>query len=265
MTNIFVINNMEAKVIIKNLKYLGLSDNEARVYVSLTELGESSILNITKKSLIPRTTVKSILDRLVEKWYITVHKYNNVNYYWIESPKTLQSSFENKIELTKNLSYLLEDLYRNTENIPYSKVYDTKTSIQKFIEKTVTTIKKWSTIMTIDSPKCKNYNRYFSQEYYENLLSVKKKRDIFTQTLIPHSEYSHVSHELLQKQIIEIREMPSDINFWISLWIIGETMVLFSSSTTFIVEVKNAIITESFRSLLGYIWENSEQKYQPTR
>jgi len=42
-------------------------------------------------------------------------------------------------------------------------------------------------------------------------------------------------------------------------------MVLFSSSTTFIVEVKNAIITESFRSLLGYIWENSEQKYQPTR
>jgi len=67
--------------------------------------------------------------------------------------------------------------------------------------------------MTIDSPKCKNYNRYFSQEYYENLLSVKKKRDIFTQTLIPHSEYSHVSHELLQKQIIEIREMPSDIKF----------------------------------------------------
>jgi len=249
---------MSKKIIENNLKHLGLSDREVQVYVALTELWESSILHIAKKSELTRTTVKSILDRLADRWYISIHKYSGINHYWIESPETLKAEFENKIELTNNLSHLLNDLYKNNSNMPYSQVYDTKDSIRKFIEKTISNAKKWAHIFTVDSPKCKNYNKYFTKEYFENLLLLKKKKNIFTRTMIPSGQSQYIDEDSIKKQYIEVREMPKSIEFDISIWIIEDTLVLFSSSTSFIVELKNPIISASFQSLVMYIWENSD-------
>ena len=49
------------------LEQFGLSSNEARVYQSALELGETSPFSIAKKTLIPRTTVYAVLTDLALK------------------------------------------------------------------------------------------------------------------------------------------------------------------------------------------------------
>jgi sugar-specific transcriptional regulator TrmB len=51
----------------KKLKELGFNDNETKVYLSITKLGESSSANIAKKADLPRTTTISILEKLHKK------------------------------------------------------------------------------------------------------------------------------------------------------------------------------------------------------
>ena len=49
------------------LKEIVLSDKEAKVYLSVLELGESTVLPISKKSEYKRTYCYDILSDLVEK------------------------------------------------------------------------------------------------------------------------------------------------------------------------------------------------------
>lgn len=252
---------MKQNILEKNLKLLWLSDNEIKVYLSLTWLWESSVINIWKKSWLPRTTVKSILDRLVEEWYITIQKYNNTNNYWIESPEILRKKLEAKIELTDNLNYLLKDFYHSNKDIPFTQVYDTKQSIANFIEKTVISLNKNSIIKVIESPKEKNYNVFFTNEYLEKLLWIKKKNNILTQTLIQYNSFESISKSSLQKQNIIIKELNEKINFEASIWIIEEKTILFSWKIPFIVEINNKVISSSLKSIFDFLWSISELKY----
>jgi hypothetical protein len=123
---------------------------------------------------------------------------------------------------------LLKDLYHSNNDIPFSQVYDTKQSIANFIEKTVLTLKKNCTIKVIESPKEKNYDVFFTSEYFDRLVSIKNKNNILTQTLIQHNSFDIIKKSSLQKQKIVIREMDENINFEASIWIIEDKIILFS-------------------------------------
>lgn len=253
---------MNLNILEKNLKLLWLSDNEIKVYLCLTWLWESNLINISKKCALPRTTVKNILDRLIEAWYVTLQKYNNTSNYWIESAEILKKRFETKIDIADNLNYLLKDFYRSNGDIPSSQIYDTKKSIINFIEKSVLSLKDHSTIKVIESPKEWNYRIFFTNEYFENFLKIKKKKNILTQTLIQHDSFDVINKENLSKQYISIKEMNKKIDFKASIWIIDDKIILFTWKVPFIVEISNKIITNSFKSIFDFLWEISDLKYQ---
>lgn len=112
------------------LKDLGFKNNEAKVYISLTQLGEATAAQVGKKADMPRTTAISVLEKLRNENYLTTNRYKGVTYYWIESPKTIAESLENKIEAAKGLNNLLTNLYRSESSFPYAQIYDTKTGIK---------------------------------------------------------------------------------------------------------------------------------------
>ncbi|WKZ31302.1 MAG: helix-turn-helix domain-containing protein [Candidatus Dojkabacteria bacterium] len=59
------------KAVTDFLGKLGISDTEAQLYVDLLELGPSSIAELTRKSTIPRTTVRENVERLIQKGLVS--------------------------------------------------------------------------------------------------------------------------------------------------------------------------------------------------
>ena len=71
------------------LRKIGLSEKEARIYLVLLELGNIPIQEIAQKVNLSRPTVYRILDDLQEKGLITKEKKKQVRYVAANSPDEL--------------------------------------------------------------------------------------------------------------------------------------------------------------------------------
>ena len=245
-----------------HLRELGFSSSEVRVYIALTQLGESVASHVAKKAGLPRTTAISILQKLRDQKYISTHSYHGTTYYWVESPKMIEKAFLNRAEIAHDLNGLLSDLYRAEADFPHAEVYDTQSSIKSFIEKTLIGLERHSVISTIDTPGAGNYTKIYSEDFGKTLLGLKKRNGIQTRTLIPAGYFESIHPEKLRLQTIEIREMPENVaGFHASVWIIDDALVLFSGAYPFIVVVRHRIISESFRSIYDFLWSISSRRY----
>lgn len=243
-----------------NLAELGFSENEAKVYMALTVLGEAKASEIGKKADLPRTTVISILERLKADNFITTHLYHGRTYYWIESPKTIASMLSHRVEIADNLNLLLTNLYREEAHFPVAKICDTKSKIKNEIEKMITGSKKNSVVYTIDTPESGNYAKIFTENSEESIMSLKKKRDIVTHTLVPHGSYKVISPTKVEKRNIVLRELPAGINFSGSLWVIGNEIAHFSGKPPFLVTIKHEDIVKGVKAIFDFLWNISEPK-----
>lgn len=245
------------KEIKNSLKELGFNANEIKVYIALTQLGEASASQIAKKSDLPRTTTISLLERLGRDNYLTVHVYKGKTYYWIESPKVISDSLASKIEIAENLNKLLANLYRTQAHFPTVQVFDSKSAIKKFIEKILANTEKNSVFYTIDSPEEKNYSKIYIEEMEGIMLKQKRKKEIFTKSLIPSGSFKSIALYKLKNQDIEIREMPLAVKFNASLWVIGDMLVHFSGNPPFIASIKHENICRGIKSIYDFLWNIS--------
>ena len=246
---------------IKNyLSELGFNKNEAVVYLVLAKLGEARASQIAKAADIPRTTAISILDKLVAGNYITAHVYKSITSYWIESPQVLVDNLNSKLEIAEKLKEVLPSIYHTVGHFPSAKFFDTKKSIKNFIEKTLGSLEKGTIIYTIDTPHEGNYSKIFSDDLENIILSIKKKRGIITKTLVPSGSFSGISKIKLSSQNIIIRELPANLEFQGSLWLIKDMLVNFSGNPPFLVVVKQGAIVNGIKGLYNYLWEASVVK-----
>jgi sugar-specific transcriptional regulator TrmB len=246
--------------IVSTLKELGLSTNEATVYIALTALGESKGSVVAKKAGLSRTTTLSILDRLDSESYITSHRYHGTVYYWIEAPEVIKNKLVNKIKLADELSSVLGAYYRSGRLLPTGKVLDTKAAIKDNIEKLLLSVKD-ATIYTIDSPGLGNYQKILADDYNNMLIGLKAKRSIATRTLIPSGSTKIIDPSKLAKQNIIIKELPPGIHFEASVWIVQNNLVILSGNPPLMSVIKHGSIISSFKSLFDYFWNNSPTVY----
>ena len=250
-----MIRDLKAK-----LKELDFSDNEMAVYIALTRLGEAPAAAVAKKAGLPRTTAISLLNKLAEENYLTTHTYHGTTYFWVESPRAIVVSLEHKLEIAGKLNELLTGLYRTEANFPYAQVFDTKLSIKKFIEKLLAGLKRRDIIYTIDTPVMGNYAKIFADDTNGVIAREKKKKDILTRTLVPFGSYASIKPEKLKGLNLEIRELPREINFKASLWIVGDLVVLFSGNPPFLVAIRHELITASLIGIVSFLWTGGEVK-----
>jgi len=242
------------------LAELGFSENESKVYLALTVLGEARASEVAKKADLPRTTVISILERLSTDNFITNHTYRGVIYYWIESPKTIANILSYRLEVANKLDSSLASLYRKEAHFPAAEIYDTKSKIKNAIEKIISNLRKGSVIYTIDTPEAGNYAKIFSNESEENIRLLKKKKDIITYTLVPFGSFKGIDNRKIVSQNIKIREMSENVKFAGSLWIVKNQIAHFSGNPPFLVIIKHENIVNGIKGVFDFLWSISVTK-----
>ena len=104
--------------LIEQLKNLNLSDKEARVYLSLLELGPSTPYKIAKRAHLKRPTAYVIAEELVEKGLIIQVTGEKNKLYMARSPETYFEDVENKFRMAKRALPELMALQRKTSEKP---------------------------------------------------------------------------------------------------------------------------------------------------
>ena len=83
------------------LEELGLTQNEAKIYLCLVNKGQLSAGRITQFTAIHRRNVYDSLDRLIQKGIVGYIKENNLKLYTAANPKQLLK-----------ILFLIQSLYR---------------------------------------------------------------------------------------------------------------------------------------------------------
>lgn len=121
--------------IIEALQDFGLSEKEARVYITGLELGSSSAGDIAIKSSIPRTLVYDLLEKLIVLGLVSYSISDNKKIFTMVDPSELQSILERK---TKNIKSVLPELKKlsQIEGIkrPKVEIFEGKKSVRTLLD-----------------------------------------------------------------------------------------------------------------------------------
>ena len=73
----------------KFLQDIGLDNKEIDIYLGLLQVDSSSVLELSKKTKILRTSIYSVLDSLIEKGLVSEIKKGKKSYFQAEPPERI--------------------------------------------------------------------------------------------------------------------------------------------------------------------------------
>lgn len=106
---------------IEELKKLGLTENESKVYSALLELGSTNAGKVIKKTSLHRNIVYDNLDRLIDKGLVSFVIITNIKYFEIAPPAELKEYIEKQkkeiIEKERIVNKLLPEINKVSASI----------------------------------------------------------------------------------------------------------------------------------------------------
>lgn len=90
---------MDKKEIMQALHLYGFSTNESIVFISLLEILEGTVTDISKRANLPRSTVQSVIEKLRDKGFVESFRKNKVLNYTTVSLNKLTTSLREKEEI----------------------------------------------------------------------------------------------------------------------------------------------------------------------
>jgi sugar-specific transcriptional regulator TrmB len=124
-------SNEVNKSLIKDLREIGLKQNESEVYLYLLQNGISTPPQIAHGTDIARTNCYNILKSLWEKEVIDEKLRGNRKAYVARSPETLKLNLKRKLESIDNLLPELQALHTTQKNKPTFRFFDGWKEVQQ--------------------------------------------------------------------------------------------------------------------------------------
>ncbi len=238
------------------LKQYGLNAKEAGIYLAALELGRARGQEIAKKAELPRSTVYSILEQLVQRKLIIAWENKKVREYAAEDPAKLVSISEDAFRTIKSALPELSALFRGAKNRPRVRYYDGIKEIKEMHEN----------ILRLRSKGLRDYQVIASQSGFLSLdrqwfLNYSRRRG----ALGLHSRVILEDSEDARQKQLEAKKINSDIrimgNFFENRSRAGIYILL--NSVQFIeygkrpvaVEMESKELVAMFRMVFEALWK----------
>lgn len=230
----------------ETLVEIGLSANEAKVYLGLLQYGKSTGGQIAEKLKIHRPTAYDALERLVNKTLASFITKDKIKYYTAAKPENLLTLLKNKEEKLKEL--LPKISINNQEHITNATVYEGKKAI---IDLLYDFLSYNSDIMVYGVPKqlpdaLKNYLTHFHNDRISKKIHM---RHIYNYDSDERSNYLNSLDFTESKRLPEIYDAKVITNICseeiaITLWI--EPIIT--------IRIKSSHIAEAYTKYFEILW-----------
>ena len=113
-------NKMTSDKYIENLTKLGLTNGEARVYLSMIQIGPSKVGKIVELSRVSYSKIYGVLDRLISKGLASYSIQNNIKYFQSLEPTRLNDYVEKKEDELKEQKRQVTEIINNLTKTVYA-------------------------------------------------------------------------------------------------------------------------------------------------
>ncbi len=245
---------------------LGISEEEATLYISLLETGPTTVGSLAKKIGRPRPSLYGLIKRLRDKGVVTQSSKFDVSTFSAESPGKISSLFQQKIEDLEDKHKSFKDTILELEKITPSKFLTPKFQLYEGVSSLKNAMKD---ILLYRDIECQTFwpvkamVEILPIEFYRYFNKERIKRNIYTRAIWPESKIVDIKkHPYLgvgKNFKRETRIAPHGIDFSMGYLIYKNKAVFLSSrkeSFGFIIESKELV--EMLLSQFEVIWKLSK-------
>ncbi|MBI1935793.1 hypothetical protein HYS31_05115 [Candidatus Woesearchaeota archaeon] len=222
------------------LEHVGLTRNEAFVYVELLRIGQSLAKDIAKATNMHRTSVYGCLQRLHKKGLVAISESNNKTYFGSVDPSKLLSLVKEREERLNNIIPELNKLKsaksNATHEVQYFKGKQGLKSIYDDILNTGLNYIGWGPEKKIES---------LMKYYFIHYVNERKRRKIHAK-LIYFEDSRGMIHT--KNPLIDVRFLPKTFYSPTALRVYGDNAaILLLEDEPLCILIRNKAIADSYR------------------
>lgn len=215
------------------LSNYGLSENEAKIYLSLLEKGPGTVSDVAKNTGLHRPTVYKHLPYLQTKGLLTTARKVKRVLYVAESPKKLERLLDQINIEARDLLPELVETFEKREHKPLVKFYEGRQGIREVFDDILDTLKKGDVFYRYSSRKEPMSDSYLPKDY-------RKCRDAkqLERLVIANETYAKRKKARLERQIKTVPESVDPFDYDVTQIIYADkiAMIDFNSDTAFVIE-----------------------------
>jgi sugar-specific transcriptional regulator TrmB len=256
---------MKNREINEELVRLGLSPNEAIVYIKLMEVGtertKNSAYALAKNLSLPRATIYLYLERLIKIKLVSQYIVNNRKHYLAENPRNIEKDLIEKREGLNRILPLLEELRLDKKNNSFVRTYTGEAGVKIVLDEIFSkdNIQNVHELLCISNPLL---SKILPKGFPQKLDKLKKIYDIHTKMILVSSADAKIDDVYRNDSHRETRIMPDNYYFDGSLYIHNNTVSFISlaEEETYSVIVDSKTITSMIRTFFMCTWDLLEER-----
>ncbi len=239
------------------LKEIGLSEEEAQVYLSALSLGQTTILKLSKATNIKRTTVYGIVDTLKEKGLMRIELKGLKQLYVAENPERLEIMLERRKDDFSKILPKFQALYNLKGAESVIKYYTGIKTMQDIYRDTLKEIRPREDYLVITNQE-KWYN--LDPKFALNYIEERAKLPIKTRLLFQDSEIAREHKKLERNFNEEIKILPSGEPLNVDTILLPDKMITFELTPPYMtVVIENRSIVSLHKEMFEIIWRSINQ------
>jgi len=242
---------------IESIKQLGLSDNEAKVYLAGLELGQATVQDFGKKSGVKRTTVYTTIEGLKEKGLLAQTKKGKKTLFIAQNPEYLLAlSKQHLLEIKKAMPELKSIYNSGVSEKPKVRFYEGRegySAVYKDILKQ--NPKELSVIASY-----KDWLKHIDNDFEEKWTEQRIKQGIFLRWLDFKTEETIKKAQEGNQVLREIRFLPEKFPLSSTIVIYDGKIILMSGKAKefMAVVIENQEFFQTQKQLFEILWSSGQ-------
>ena len=236
----------------EELKELGLTDNEIKIYLVLLKLGNGTPLEIGEKTGFSRSYVYDALERLIDKQIVSLVLKNNKKYYIPIEPKKLEQIQIDKLEKLQKILPQLEELKANSNEEVKVELHKGTYIYKTLLKDVILTLKEKEEVLIfgIKDEDLISMDKYYYEpvsQYFSKLDKSKIKEKVITSFgTIKLKGAKTTSYKFLPKNLMENTAFE----------VYGSKVAIFLwGMPHYLIIIENKIIANSYRNQFNLLWK----------
>lgn len=233
------------------LKKIGLNKTESAVYLSLVEMGPSTVFKISKKASIHRPLIYKALPNLEERKLVTSFLKGKHTFYNAEPPSKLEEIFNDLRNDFFEMLPELEDQYSTRNLKPIIRFLEGKEGIKNVYLDIVTILNKGDSFYRYSSAKDLKKAKSYLPKNYEKMRDNKK----IERKVIMAESKADLKIKKLDRFVKSISEDVTPFDFNVTKIIYGHKIAYIDYNTETVSILENKLIADFEKSIFENLYK----------
>lgn len=245
---------MKKSILVKNLIDIGLSEHEAKIYISTLSLGPTTIKKIAAGAEIKRTSVYYIIESLKKKGIINIQVQGLKKYYTAEDPQKLEMILEERREKFHKLLPQLEALYNLKGSESIVRYYEGIEGMKTVYDSMLQSVRPGDYWLAISDAKLWHI---FEPEYTKHFLERRAKMRLSVKLLLQHNETGLWHIKFAKNFNEEVKLLPQHTLLKSSCAIIPNQLIIHQLIAPFLtIAIENDQVSNMQKQMFEIMWDS---------